>query len=619
MKKVAILLLLFSMFGIAKVEADISISASVDRNVVSLGEQLILSVTVSGDVANVPAPTIPQITDFNIYSAGQSHSISFVNGRVSSSLTYNYVLVPKSTGKFTIPPFVINIGGGKSYQTEAIEIEVVQAAQQQLAPSQQQQQRRQQRFRRGDRQAYVFLKASLDKTKAYVGEQITLTMQFFYSVNLLSQPQYTPPQISGFWTEDLPPPKNYTTVHQGRKYGVLEFRTALFPTSPGKYIIGSATVRCAVEDFSIFDFFDDDFFDKFFSRGREVEVKSEPLEITVLPLPSENKPQNFSGAVGQYKISANVDKYKLSVNEPLTLSVVISGKGNIKTVGEIEMPEIIGLKKYETVSAINVSKQNYILQGSKTFRTIYMPQVSGKFTIPAIKFSYFDPQDKTYKTLATEAITIESLPGVAAHTPTAATTSQQYYLQVSPAKIPSQLKEKFVTSDIRHIKLSPVLSNANLPMHSSFFPYILFLPYLLPLALWRYKIYQENLSKDVTRIRFTKAYKAAKKRLTLLKKNKNIKDDNFYSEIYNIFVNYLGDKFNLPSAGITINKIEQEISSHNLGDNILAEIKKLWSELDFVRFAPATVLPVPEEDKSKKREEIYNRVNTILTMLEKKL
>jgi hypothetical protein len=615
-KKIIIpLLLLFLIAGAAKIEADINISASVDRNVVSLGEQLVLSLTISGDVANIPAPTVPQITGFNIYSAGQSHSISFINGRVSSSLTYNYVLVPQSAGKFTIPPFVINIGG-KTYQTEPIEIEVTQATQQQqqLPPTPSpQQQKKLQKFAKGDnRQARVFLKASLDKTKAYVGEQITLTVQFFYSTNLLSQPQYSPPQISGFWVEDLPPPKNYTTVYQGRRYGVVELKTALFPTSPGRYIIGSASVKCAIEDFSIDDFFDEDFFDKFFSRGREIEVKSEPLEVTILPLPSENKPQDFSGAVGQYKISANVDKYKLHAGEPLTLNVVVSGKGNVKTIGEIKMPEVIGLKKYETVSAINVSKQNYVLQGSKTFRTVYIPQVSGKFTIPAVKFSYFDPQDKVYKTLATETFTIESLPGT-----TTASTQQP----PSITKSTSQLQEKFVTSDIRHIKLSSALYTTSLPMNSTLFPYILFLPYLLPLALWQYKIYQENLNRDVSRVRSTKAYKIAKKRLILLKKNKNIKDDDFYSEIYDIFVNYLGDKFNLPSASITVNDIERKISSYNVENSIVEEVRNLWYELDFMRFAPsaATATSLTSENRSKKREEIYGKLEALLTALEKKL
>ncbi len=406
MKKIFFLLLAFLYNLYAQ---NISISASVNKNRVSLNEQIVLQVTVSGDVTNLPSPTLPPLDNFTVYSSGRSQSISIINNQISSSITFNYILSPRSVGKFVIEPITITYKN-QVYKTEPIEIEVVQA--QPVQPQQPQPLPQPAPYTSRQPSDLLFLTAEVDKKTAYVGEQITLTIKFFCGTTLLSQPRYIPPEIVGFTTEDLPPQKQYYTIVDGRRYLVTEIKTALFPIKSGRFRIGSAQMECNIEDFSFDfdDFFSDDFFKRFFSRGKVQYLKTEPIEITVLPLPEQDKPKDFFGAVGEYNISAKLDKQKVEINQPVTLSITVSGKGDIKSVHEPKFPELSGIKRYQTLSSLNVSKNNYQVQGSKTFQIVMVPQLSGIHVIPEIQFSYFSPSLKSYRTIKTQSLRLEVVP-----------------------------------------------------------------------------------------------------------------------------------------------------------------------------------------------------------------
>jgi len=276
----------------------ISITANVDKNRLALDDQLVFQVTVSGDVSNLPAPTLPGIQGFTAYSRGTSQNVSFVNGRVSSSVTYNYALVPQSPGTFTIGSVILRYKN-QEYKSEPITVEVVKsqqsAAQGQPASGQQQ-------ATTASKGRNIFITTSLDKKTAYVGEQITLSFKFYRNINIMSNPNYVAPNTTGFWAEDLPPQLQYYANVDGSRYVVVEIRTALFPTSPGRYTIGEAQLQCSVSNFS-----PDDFFGGFFSQGNTQVLKSNPIIVNVLPLPEAGKPPDFSGAVGSYRIKTNLE------------------------------------------------------------------------------------------------------------------------------------------------------------------------------------------------------------------------------------------------------------------------------------------------------------------------
>jgi len=610
MKTVYILWFLFYIIPVTVNAQNISINATVDKTTVALNEQITLTITVNGDVSNLPQPNLPQLTGFNAYSAGSSHNISIINGKVTSSISFNYILVPKSVGKHTIEPITLNYKN-QTYKTDPITIEVVQASQQQQQPSIQNQ-KRTVTVPKDISGKKIFITLDTDKKTAYVGEQITLSFKFYRNINLLGQPQYVPPSLTGFFSEDLPPQQEYYVNINGVRYLVTELKTALFPTAPGKYTIGSAQLQCNISEFSPDDFFNDDFFGNFFSMGKTKVLKTNPFEITVLPLPESDKPINFSGAVGSYKITTKLDKMDIKTNEPLTLNVIISGVGNLKTIPEPVIPEIKGFKKYQTLSSLNISKQNYKVQGSKVFKTIYIPQVSGKYTIPEIYFNYFDPETKTYITTKSNPITVSVAQGTKESAPglTLATANDI----------------KLIGTDIRHIKTDKlnINKNAKLIYKNSIFIILQFIPILSLLVTYGYKIKTEKLSKDIKYARFTRAYKTAKQKLKNLKKTITViskldseeatkKIKKYYDELSNIFIEYIADKLNMLPAGLTVEILSEELTKKNVPGEQIKKVEALCREFDFARFAPGQIT-----DKTH-IENIYNETEQLINQLEKSL
>jgi len=404
------LLIVLFLFEVCLAQS-ISFDASVDRTEVSVGEQITLTVSVSGDVKSIPQPDLPPLDEFSVYSAGRSQNFTYVNGRLSASVTFNYVLVPNKAGKLTIGPASIKVEG-KTYQTSPIQITVAGEGQapSSSTPSQDEKSTTKPQLSGKD----IFMETVVDKKKAYVNEQIVLTLRFYQGIRLFDNPEYTPPSLTGFWAEDLPPKKQYHKTVNGKQYLVQEIKTALFPTSTGKLTIGPAELKCVVEDTD--RFFRDPFsvFDRNLSsllrQGKPQILKSKPIQIEVLPTPEIDRPANFTGTVGSYKMKVSLDKAEVEVGQPITLKARVSGSGNIKSVGKPVIAELPDFRIYSSGSSENVSKENYRVQGSKTYEEVLIPKNAGKYTVPPVEFSFFDPKAKSYKTLKSDPFLVTVLP-----------------------------------------------------------------------------------------------------------------------------------------------------------------------------------------------------------------
>jgi hypothetical protein len=591
--KICLLLFCFLFTSTAVSGQNISLNASVDKNKLSMSEQLVLKVKVSGDLSSLPEPALPSLPGFTAYSSGRKQSVSIVNGKVSSSIDYNYILVPKSPGQHTIEQISLN-HKGKIYRTSPIVVEVVQS-QPQVPKGQPQPQTQPAQAPGTDPpgQDKVFITANVDKKKVYVGEQITLSFKFYQGVRLLSQPRYGPPDTTGFWAEDLPPQQQYYADISGRRYAVTEIKTALFPTAPGKYTVGTAQLKCSVGDFSR----DNDFLRSFFSSGKTKLLKTDPITIAVIALPGENRPPDFTGTIGNYQIKAKVDKKEVKVNEPVTLEVTVSGKGNIKTINEPALEELKGFKKYETLSSLNISKEDYKVHGSKSFKTVLVPKVTGKQVIPSITYSYFDPEAKIYKSIKTAPISLNALPG-----------------PKEEPKIFTPEGIRLIGTDIRYIKSGKLdLSRKKRLIYKGpFFITAQFLPVLCLMLTWGYKLRTERLTRDIGYARFTRAYKSAKKGLKQsLKLIYPDKAKQFYDSLANTFTEYLANKLNLSQAGLTLNLLVEELASRNVNSELVDRIKNIWQEYDFARFAPSS------RSDRKSMENIYRNTEELINQFEK--
>ena len=575
-------LLLLVLLTSAAFAQNISFNATVDKTKASLDDQITLTVSVSSNVKSIPQPQLPSLVDFTIYTAGRSHNISYVNGQMSTSVSFNYVLVPKKAGKFTIGPAQIELEG-KTYQTNPIDITVIAGAETppSATPSPKGKAVEQSQLSGKD----LFVETVVDKKKAYVNEQVTLTLRFYQGVRLFNNPEYTPPSVTGFWAEDLPPRKQYSQVIAGRQYYVQELKTAIFPTSTGKLTIGPAELKCTVEDVNRFmnrdpfAMFDRDLF-SLFRQGKPVVLKSKPIEIEVLPLPEMGKPADFSGTVGNYKLDVRADKNQVEVGQPVTIKTKISGTGNIKSVGEPAMAALPDFRSYSSGSSENVSKENYQVQGVKTYEQVLIPKKAGKYTIPPIEFTFFDPKTKNYQTLKSEPMLLGVLPSSQA--------SQTEIAQFSKQEIGKSVK------DIRYNKLTTGrLENQGGHLYKNPLFLLLQLVPLFAFALsWRYQKEKERQNSDLGYARQRRAHKLAKKRLDRAKKliaAANSQD--FYCEMSRALLQYLGDKLNLSAHGLTKDRIISELTVKGVKEENINQLLKLLDSCDFARFAPGSSSP----------------------------
>ncbi|MBI5631141.1 MAG: protein BatD [Elusimicrobia bacterium] len=564
--------------------AQLNITAEVDKTTVALDDQVVLSVVVTAPQAMLPEPQLPPLSNFSVYSSGRSQNVSIINGQVSSSIVHTYVMVPRFVGRATVGPISIAAQGRKA-QTEPIEITVERpgsASRGAAGRARREEPAAEEERPRRAGAPEAFVTAEVDKKKAYVNEQATLSIKFYTAVSLLGNPQYSAPKMSGFISEDLPPERHGTVTLHGRPYYFSEIKTALFPAQPGKLAIGPATVACQIQSDASVDPFTADFFERFFSQGAAApqtrELKSDPLVLEAQPLPEVGKPANFSGAVGRFSISAALDRPQAKAGEAVTLTVTVEGSGNLKSIGEPEMPSLEAFRVYDTVSSLNMDKRKDLVRGSKVFKTVIMPKTPGSFTVPPIALSYFDPEKKAYLRASTLPLAIKVEEGA----PSPADRSESDF---GPRPEPRGLT--VVSRDIRYLKLAPSRSALSRlleaaaaagPIHS--------LPFLL-LGLcaawdgWRRRrladpqAWRERaaLKKALSRIKQAQAAADPQKSAALLAE---------------ALSRYLADKLGRPYSGLTWRRARESLLERHprLPKALLEKTGSVWEDLDHVRFAP---------------------------------
>jgi hypothetical protein len=434
----------------------------------------------------------------------------------------------------------------------------------------------------------IFVTSSLDKNTVYVNEQLTYYFKLYSRLKLAGQPEYHPSEFPSFWTENLAQ-KNYTTSIGGVPYGANELGTILFPAKAGNFTIAPARLRCKIVVINPNDPFSDEFFQNFTGGGKIVDLETKPLSITVLPLPEDGKPKDFNGIVGEYSISAALDRESLKTNEPVTLSVTISGKGNIKTVQEPRLSDLPDFRKYETVTSLNLDKATGALKGSKTFKTVLVPLTQGQKTIPPITFSFFDPAAKKYKTLATPTLSLTVKQGAAVPPGSAAAGSQ-----ASGVKI--------LNTDIRFIKTPSKWSSAPGPVYrGAVFIVINALPLLALGAVFGFRKWEDTLSGDTAFARRLKASPAARRYLKRAKKLLASGDPkDFYATVARALAEYIAHKFNVSPDGLVSASIAGMLSSRGVPPGTISGVKDILDECDMARFAPTqTTAAMMEESYSK--------------------
>lgn len=403
--------------------AAVTCTASVDRNRVAPGEQIVLTIAIEGAAGTPQLPVLPALDGVTAYRAGTSQSVSIVQGRMTSTTTVDYILTVERDGSFTIPPLEVVLEG-RTYRTQAIPIEVAAAA---GAPSRRpssggagagaaspaaprsgarggglrgQSEPSGSAGRPGDD---LFVTLTADKATARVGEQVVVSFRFHRGAPLWQAPQYEAPRSEGFWREDLTPERRFSQVVGGRRYEVTEIRYALFPTRAGTLVVEPAEVTIP-----------DDPFGSFFGDPRAVagprRLRTAPLTILVRDLP-EPRPADFGGVVAtRAEIALTPDRTQVPRGEPVTLRLELTTDGFLKGWAGLPPLAPAGGRLLDAGEKLTMDNRGDRLLSRYQLERVFVPQQEGRLQLPAQSFTYFDAQQGAYRTVRSAAVALAVLP-----------------------------------------------------------------------------------------------------------------------------------------------------------------------------------------------------------------
>ncbi len=523
------------------------IHAQVDRTSLSTDDVLMLSVTIDATNGTFPQFTLPPLEGFMVVGTSTASQTSIINGVTSANVVYSYRLQPLEAGDWTIPALSLNVGG-QSYSTQPIQISVSQGTGVSTldptpAPG-------------STNDSSLLVEAAVDNPTPYVGEQVRYTFRFYRAITSLASPNYEPPDFAGFWANDETEQNEYMArAANGQTYRVIELSTILFPTIAGEITIEPATL---------------DIPGSFFSRG--TVLQSDPVTLDVQPLPTD-APADFTGAVGNYQISTTVDSDNATVGEPISLQVSISGEGNIETLPEPIWPESDQWRVFDSNTSSQVNVQNGLMTGTRTYERLMIPTQAGQLTIPELSYSYFDPATARYQTVSTADTVIAVAPGTG-HTTT-------YTVDDNMQTVSSAL------TDISGLKPVPdiLVSSPALLIKQPLYVLLLVVPLSVLMGDFFITLRQHHLDRNADRIRYSRAYKKARRALKRARRTRTDHD----LAARRILIQYLEDKTQESVNGMTNQAIAQLLSLNGLSDDLVQRTLACLEETEYSRFGQVQV------------------------------
>jgi len=578
--------------------ASVMFSASVDSNRVYLNDTFMYTLTLSGG-GRTGKPKLPVMKEFDVLGTSTSSTYSFANGVQNASTAFEYTLIPRKKGSFSIRPSEITVDG-KLYKTGVVKVTVLAGSGKTT--------RRQNRSSRwsafgsndpfsrffnkrrdykskNDGVVRAFAKAQLSKPVVYVNEQLIYIFKFYRRLRLSQNPNYASPDMTGFVVVDVPEPqKDYRENVKGLDYKVAEIRTALFPTSPGDFTIGQATLSIP---------------GGFFSRGSIIKTK--PLEIKVLPLPMEGRPDNFSGLVGKFTIKAILNKASVKLGQPVTVTVTVHGFGNIDNIQKPVIPEQAGYTIYSSKETKSLDKGKGVIEGGKTFETIVVARKVGSYSLGKLSCSFFDPAKKEYVVAYSDEVKLLVTP------------SSTPLLEDEPS-FATPVREDAVHKDIAYIKPDVDRLSDDGPVYTGwFFWFLQLLPLLSVVGTLVFCRHREKMNTDIAYARLQKAKKITRK---LMRDAENAlqrgDEEEFFSSLSKALTEYIGNKFNLSSAGLTSDIIKDELASKDIVHEDIEKVTTCLESCYIARFASAAHT---QEDMAK----ILATANEAILAIEKKV
>jgi hypothetical protein len=564
------------------VAQNIQVLASVDKTTATLENAVELSLTVLG-LQNAPPPTLPPLPAFRIQSTGTSTSVQVINGQSTSSITFSYRLVAQKAGAFTIPAIEWTLNG-KTYATQPITLNITVAA-----------------TARTEDNAEAFIESTLSNPKPFVNEQVIYTFKFLRRTEAANANLNQ--EFGGLRREDLGKPKEYAQVINGVQYHVYEAATAVFPNKPGPVEIPPAVLEVDLVQRGQQrlphlpipgDPFRGLFNDPFFSGTRQLThkiMRTKPLRMETQALPERDRPKDFSNLVGQFSLSADISKKSVEFGESVTLTVTISGVGNVKDISVPELNAGDAFKVYPDHPDFKQWITENKIAGGKTVKYALIPQMEGAVEIPRVALSYFDPQQKKYITLKTPSLQLQVRAGKAKeHLDAVSSTATPD--NAGAAKIQIVGKDIFpIHTRLEDFKDSGVMANKSLTwrLGALLSPVAVF----ITLAYFTHRSRRMKSGSALSRNR--EAHRLAQKRLAEIRDVQDVRES--AKEISRTLREYIGDKLNIPGSALTAAEVEEKLKALNLPEADIGSACALLKKCESLQYAvvnsdthPATTL-----------------------------
>ncbi|NNE03376.1 MAG: protein BatD [Eudoraea sp.] len=587
--KVCLLLLFFTGYiGIAQEETAISFEVALSKNKLGINERLRIDFTMNKDGDNFNPP---DFQGFNVLMGpSQAISSSWVNGVRSYEKTYSYTLAPTARGVFTIKQATIVIDG-KTYKSLPKKVEVTAAVDK---PSDQ--------MTADDiANESLYLVAEVSKANPYLNEAISVVYKLYISPSI-SVTNFRPldnPTYNNFWSQDIPVTsyKAQNGTYNGKpfRFAVMK-RVVLYPQKSGALEIEPLSLDVTLEvPTNKRDFFGGPIYaqtNKTVSAGNRI--------INVKSLPTEGRPENFGGAVGDFEFTVTTSKHSLKASESLQAIVEVKGKGNLKLF-QLPEPEMPGsLEVYEPEFNENVRTNLSGTQGKVSNNYTVVPSFRGKYPIPSISFSYFNPKTSEYKTLTSDEIMINVMEGPT-ETPVAVSTPAQGNKQ----------RVQAIGSQFNFIKLKPQLTAieeehffASLPFYLWLLSPLLAIPLVIAFGKKR-----EAIASDVAGNKIKTANRLAKKYLYKAKKALGDKEL-FYIALEKALHNYLKAKLKIETSEFTKEKIFGLLAKRKVAQTTSDGFIGLLKNCEMARYSPFSEVQMQQD---------YKKASEVISAMDKQL
>ncbi|MGB1454360.1 MAG: BatD family protein [Flavobacteriaceae bacterium] len=546
-------------------QAQVSFDAKVSKKRLGLNERLRIDFIMNENGDNfIP----PDFNNFLVVSGPQqSVNRSWVNGVSSFSKTYTYFLTPKSKGVLRIGQAQITING-EVYKTSPVEVQVTEAVKKPNDP---------------DNIDYltdenIHLIAEISNNSPYLNEGISVVYKLYFRnpISINDVQELESPTYGDFWSSKI----NIGRIqvdprgqYKGEPYNeVVWQKVVLYPQKSGKLTIEPLTLNLQL---SVPSNRRDLFGRRILKQGQKT-ITSGRRTLNVKPLPTSGQPENFTGAVGQFDFDVILSKDALKASESFQTKIKVSGKGNLNLfqLPEINVPNTLEVYEPERKETIKTTLSG--TEGTVEENYTIVPQYQGKYPIPPVAFSYFDPKAKNYKTVRSQELLVDVYEG-----PTSGMTN------TSP--VPTSTRTPLTASEgaFRFIQLEtdfkPVITKAF--WMSKRFWLLFILPFVLLLLGYYINRFVIQKSKDSASNKQRLAEKLAKKYLSSAKKAFG-NQVAFYEALERALHNYLKAKLKIETIELSKTKIAELLENKKVDKVIATEFIAVIENCERARYAP---------------------------------